>query len=216
MGSCTSLPQKLFLSCYFTINLRWTVRMFLALFCNAVTLWAGHRQLFNSVYLSFQETSFTGTKQVTRKMSSAANAKTTVVTSSDHKADNPLSPWHVNAPDKKERKVTLTTELWDENMKQDLQKDVDHEGMLSNEEETPERLNYLHVETVCWKQTGTIGVNCASFISFSTRTHARTHAQRDRQTETDIVSMTKNNNNSNKQKAEAHNTSTCGDKENTL
>ncbi|XP_025094026.1 band 4.1-like protein 5 isoform X4 [Pomacea canaliculata] len=59
-----------------------------------------------------QETSFTGTKQVTRKMSSASSAKTTVVTStSERKSDNPLSPWHVSAPEKKERKVTLTTEL---------------------------------------------------------------------------------------------------------
>ncbi|KAK7109806.1 band 4.1-like protein 5 isoform X3 [Littorina saxatilis] len=59
------------------------------------------------------ETSFTGTKQVTRKMlSSVSNAKTTVITSSDHKADGPLSPWMVaTGTDKKERKVTLTTEL---------------------------------------------------------------------------------------------------------
>ncbi|XP_076461263.1 uncharacterized protein LOC143293855 isoform X3 [Babylonia areolata] len=58
------------------------------------------------------ETSFTGTKHVTRKVSSATSAKTTVITStSDGKGSNPLSPWHVGAPEKKERKVTLTTEL---------------------------------------------------------------------------------------------------------
>ncbi|KAL8600577.1 hypothetical protein ACOMHN_062448 [Nucella lapillus] len=62
------------------------------------------------------ETSFTGSKHVTRKMSSPSNAKTTttVITSSssEHKGGKSLSPWHVTtAPEKKERKVTLTTEL---------------------------------------------------------------------------------------------------------
>ncbi|XP_041366075.1 band 4.1-like protein 5 isoform X2 [Gigantopelta aegis] len=66
------------------------------------------------------ETSFTGTKPVTRKVSSAS-AKTTVshvitVSQSDSGSStangSDLSPWQVTVPEKKvERKVTLTTEL---------------------------------------------------------------------------------------------------------
>ena len=76
----------------------------------------------------FQETSFTGTKAVTRKnmsTSSVPGAKTTMTTITVNRAHsesasasavsgNDLSPWHVNqAPsDKKvERKITLMTEL---------------------------------------------------------------------------------------------------------
>ena len=77
----------------------------------------------------FQETSFTGTKAVTRKnmsTSSVPGAKTTVITVNRAHSEsagagagavngqNDLSPWHVSqAPTEKkvERKITLMTEL---------------------------------------------------------------------------------------------------------
>ncbi|KAL8601257.1 hypothetical protein ACOMHN_003201 [Nucella lapillus] len=61
----------------------------------------------------FQETSFTGSRPVTSKTSSSSSttaaARTTVTTT--HHPHQPLSPWQVGALPKKERKVTLTTEL---------------------------------------------------------------------------------------------------------
>ncbi|XP_076465455.1 uncharacterized protein LOC143297153 [Babylonia areolata] len=57
-----------------------------------------------------QETSFTGNRQVTSKVSSTSSARTTVTTSL-HPSHKPRSSRPVAGPQKKERKVTLTTEL---------------------------------------------------------------------------------------------------------